>query len=43
MRARAFPGEDPNSLKQPEAVVPAILDLLAPSCQHNGTRQDFVF
>lgn len=41
MRARAFPGEDPNSLKEPAAVVPDILDLLSPACQLHGTRQDF--
>jgi NAD(P)-dependent dehydrogenase (short-subunit alcohol dehydrogenase family) len=28
MRARAFPGEDPGTLKQPEAVAEAIVDLL---------------
>ena len=28
MRARAFPGEDPASLKTPEVVADAILDLV---------------
>jgi hypothetical protein len=29
MRARAFPGEDPLSLKQPETVASRIVDLIA--------------
>jgi NAD(P)-dependent dehydrogenase (short-subunit alcohol dehydrogenase family) len=41
MRAKAFPGEDPNSLKTPDAVVPAILDLLASDCTKNGERIEF--
>jgi NAD(P)-dependent dehydrogenase (short-subunit alcohol dehydrogenase family) len=36
MRAKAFPGEDPQSLRPPEAAVPTILDLLSPSCTKNG-------
>jgi NAD(P)-dependent dehydrogenase (short-subunit alcohol dehydrogenase family) len=36
MRAKAFPGEDPQSLRPPEAAVPAILDLLSPECTKNG-------
>lgn len=36
MRQKAFPGEDPDSLEPPEAVVPLILDLLAPDCSKNG-------
>lgn len=36
MRQQAFPGEDPDSLEPPEAVVPLILDLLAPDCSKNG-------
>ncbi|MBI3676734.1 MAG: SDR family NAD(P)-dependent oxidoreductase [Proteobacteria bacterium] len=32
MRAKAMPGEDPLTLKTPEDVVPAILELLSPSC-----------
>ncbi|HKD21931.1 MAG TPA: SDR family NAD(P)-dependent oxidoreductase, partial [Rhizomicrobium sp.] len=36
MRAKAFPGEDPKSLRPPEAAVPTILDLLSPQCAKNG-------
>jgi NAD(P)-dependent dehydrogenase (short-subunit alcohol dehydrogenase family) len=36
MRARALPGEDPQALDPPEAVVPLIFDLLAPGCTKNG-------
>ncbi|MDE3115582.1 MAG: SDR family NAD(P)-dependent oxidoreductase, partial [Pseudomonadota bacterium] len=41
MRAKAFPGEDPMTLQPPEAVVPAILDLLSPACTKNGERVEF--
>ena len=41
MRARAFPGEDPQSLDPPEAVVPLILKLLSPSCGTNGELVSF--
>ena len=41
MRAKAMPGEDPATLKPPSAVVPAILELLSPSCAKNGERIDF--
>ena len=36
MRAKAFPGEDPQSLRPPEAAVPTILELLSPQCTKNG-------
>ena len=36
MRARAFPGEDPESLKPPEAVAGAFVALALPSCSRNG-------
>jgi NAD(P)-dependent dehydrogenase (short-subunit alcohol dehydrogenase family) len=36
MRARAMPGEDPDSLRPPDAVAPLIVDLLSPSCDKNG-------
>jgi NAD(P)-dependent dehydrogenase (short-subunit alcohol dehydrogenase family) len=36
MRARAMPGEDPNTLPPPEALVPLIVDLLSPSNTKNG-------
>lgn len=36
MRAKAFPGEDPNSLPTPDDLVPLFLDLASPSCTRNG-------
>jgi len=36
MRARAMPGEDPQSLLPPETVVPLIVDLLSPANEKNG-------
>jgi NAD(P)-dependent dehydrogenase (short-subunit alcohol dehydrogenase family) len=36
MRARAMPGEDPQTLAPPEAVAPLIVDLLSPGCDKNG-------
>jgi NAD(P)-dependent dehydrogenase (short-subunit alcohol dehydrogenase family) len=36
MRAKAFPGEDPASLRLPEAVTDAFVDLAAPGCTKNG-------
>jgi NAD(P)-dependent dehydrogenase (short-subunit alcohol dehydrogenase family) len=36
MRAKAFPGEDPDTLPAPEDVVPMVLDLLSPEYTHNG-------
>ncbi len=36
MRAKAMPGEDPAGLRPPEAVCPAIVELLSPSCRRNG-------
>jgi NAD(P)-dependent dehydrogenase (short-subunit alcohol dehydrogenase family) len=41
MRGKAFPGEDPMTLKTPEDVAPAILRLCAPSCTDNGIVYDF--
>ncbi|HVU20699.1 MAG TPA: SDR family NAD(P)-dependent oxidoreductase [Rhizomicrobium sp.] len=41
MRARAMPGEDPQSLAPPEAVAPLIVDLLSPSNGKNGEIVDF--
>ena len=39
MRANALPGEDPQSLEPPEAVVPLILELLSPACTKMGTGE----
>ena len=41
MRAKAFPGEDPMTLKTAEDVAPALLRLCAPSCTDNGVVYDF--
>jgi NAD(P)-dependent dehydrogenase (short-subunit alcohol dehydrogenase family) len=41
MRAKAFPGEDPNVLKTPEDIVPLFLKLAAPSWQETGQIHDF--
>jgi NAD(P)-dependent dehydrogenase (short-subunit alcohol dehydrogenase family) len=36
MRAKAMPGEDPQTLEPPEAVAPLIAELLSPSSMKNG-------
>jgi NAD(P)-dependent dehydrogenase (short-subunit alcohol dehydrogenase family) len=36
MRAQAYPGEKPETLKPPEALVPQILALASPDCTMNG-------
>ncbi len=36
MRSKAFPGEDPMTLPDPQDLVPLFLELAAPSCQRNG-------
>jgi NAD(P)-dependent dehydrogenase (short-subunit alcohol dehydrogenase family) len=36
MRASAFPGEDPNSLRPPEAIMESFIDLALPSCTKHG-------
>lgn len=36
MRAKAMPGEDPQTLAPPEAVAPLIVALLSPTCTKNG-------
>ncbi len=41
MRAKAFPGEDPNTLPEPENLVPLILELASPACQLNGETVQF--
>jgi hypothetical protein len=41
MRAKAFPGEDPETLPTPEAVATATLLLCLPSCTSNGSIYDF--
>jgi NAD(P)-dependent dehydrogenase (short-subunit alcohol dehydrogenase family) len=41
MRAKAFPGEDPNTLPTPEDVAPAIASMLEPAYQENGVWVQF--
>jgi NAD(P)-dependent dehydrogenase (short-subunit alcohol dehydrogenase family) len=41
MRAKAMPGEDPETLPPPEAVAPRLVDMLSPSFAENGVRYDF--
>jgi NAD(P)-dependent dehydrogenase (short-subunit alcohol dehydrogenase family) len=41
MRAKAFPGEDENTLPPPEALLPAALSLLTEETTANGGRFDF--
>jgi NAD(P)-dependent dehydrogenase (short-subunit alcohol dehydrogenase family) len=41
MRARAMPGEDPATLRRPEAVAPALIELLSPSNEKNGELINF--
>ena len=36
MRAAAYPGEDPNTLRTAEEVTPAFLQLLSPACDSQG-------
>ena len=41
MRAKAFPGEDPLSLKTPDDVAPAFVKLADPAISENGRIYDF--
>jgi NAD(P)-dependent dehydrogenase (short-subunit alcohol dehydrogenase family) len=41
MRAKAFPGEDPMTLKTPEDIAPAFVRYALPGCTDNGTILDF--
>lgn len=41
MRAKAFPGEDANTLPAPEELVPLFLELVAPDCDLNGDVVNF--
>jgi NAD(P)-dependent dehydrogenase (short-subunit alcohol dehydrogenase family) len=41
MRAKAMPGENPQSLEPPEAVAPLITELLSPGCMKNGEIVDY--
>ncbi|HWA31346.1 MAG TPA: SDR family NAD(P)-dependent oxidoreductase [Rhizomicrobium sp.] len=41
MRAKAMPGEDPQSLQPPDAVAPLIVEMLSPSFAKNGELIDY--
>jgi NAD(P)-dependent dehydrogenase (short-subunit alcohol dehydrogenase family) len=41
MRAKAFPGEDPMTLKTPDDIAPAFVRFALPSCSENGVILDF--
>lgn len=41
MRAKAFPGEDPESLPSPDELVPLFLELASPHCDRNGDVINF--
>jgi len=36
MRAEAYPGEDPETVKAPEFTASQLVDLVLPSCKLNG-------
>ncbi len=38
MRAEAFPGEDPQTLRPPEEIVDLFIELASPDCTRNGER-----
>ena len=40
MRAKAMPGEDPNTLPQPRDIAPKLVDLISPSLGENGRIYD---
>ena len=41
MRAKAFPGEDPQTLPEAGALAPLILELAAPDCTTHGQIIDY--
>ncbi len=41
MRAKAFPGEDPNKLPLPAELVPLFLELVSPACDFSGQVVNF--
>ena len=38
MRAKAYPGEDPETLPHPDDIVSTFIDLASPTCTQNGDR-----
>mgnify|MGYP000046206581 FL=1 len=41
MRAKAFPGENPETLPAPEELVPLFMELVSPECTKNGVIVDY--
>ncbi|HTQ15581.1 MAG TPA: SDR family NAD(P)-dependent oxidoreductase [Rhizomicrobium sp.] len=41
MREKAMPGEDPETLRPPDAVAPLVVELLSPACPRNGETITF--
>jgi hypothetical protein len=41
MRAKAKPGEDPDTLNHPSVVAPDVVRMIAPGFTDNGTRFEF--
>ena len=41
MRAKAMPGEDPDTLPKPDALAPLIVEMLSPACEKNGELVTF--
>jgi len=41
MRRRAFPGEDPDTLPEPQALAPLIVEMLSPAYAENGELVTF--
>jgi NAD(P)-dependent dehydrogenase (short-subunit alcohol dehydrogenase family) len=41
MRAKAFPGEDPQTLSTPDELAPLFVELASPDCTRNGEVIDF--
>jgi NAD(P)-dependent dehydrogenase (short-subunit alcohol dehydrogenase family) len=42
MRAKAYPGEDPDTLPHPSVAAPALIDMIMPSYDLNGQRVDMM-
>ena len=42
MRAKAYPGEEPDTLPHPSAAAPALIDMIMPSYDLNGQRVDLM-
>jgi hypothetical protein len=41
MRAKAMPGEDPDTLPKPDDIAPLIVKMLSPSFNDNGTLVNY--